>query len=56
MRRVLGPILRPSNSSWARVEMKCFVNYGLVRPPTAMDQIFPIRSVDLQYDDKGWRW
>ncbi|KAJ5531801.1 hypothetical protein N7527_005194 [Penicillium freii] len=33
-----------------------YVNYGLVRPPTAMDQFFPIRSVDLEYDDKGWRW
>ncbi|KAJ5858182.1 hypothetical protein N7455_009076 [Penicillium solitum] len=33
-----------------------YVNYGLVRPPTGMYQYFPIPSVDLQYDDKGWRW
>ncbi|OQE08750.1 hypothetical protein PENVUL_c008G03896 [Penicillium vulpinum] len=35
---------------------RIYVNYGLFRPPTSIDQIFPITSVDLQYDDKGWRW
>ncbi|CAI7611631.1 unnamed protein product [Penicillium discolor] len=43
----------PEGARWSDSR---YVNYGLVRPPTAMDQIFPIRSVDLQCDDKGWRW
>ncbi|CAI7580301.1 unnamed protein product [Penicillium glandicola] len=35
---------------------RIYVNYSLVRPPTRMDQYFPITSIDLLYDDKGWRW
>ncbi|KAJ5487644.1 hypothetical protein N7530_001944 [Penicillium desertorum] len=44
---------RTEDTQWSdRIYCSC----SLVRPPTPMDQFFPITSVDLKYDDKGWRW
>ncbi|KGO77738.1 hypothetical protein PITC_010080 [Penicillium italicum] len=47
------PIRTTEGTQWSDLT---YVNYGLVRPPTSLDQFFPITSVDLQYDDNGWRW
>ncbi|KAF3014312.1 hypothetical protein E8E15_001807 [Penicillium rubens] len=47
-----GPY-RTEDTQWSD---DIYCAYGLVRPPTALDQIFPITSTDLKYDDKGWRW
>ncbi|OQE88597.1 hypothetical protein PENNAL_c0016G06596 [Penicillium nalgiovense] len=60
--KVLGESLDMKNfwgysfSEREEIRLKFRVVYNLVRPPTAMDQIFPITSVDLKYDDKGWTW
>ncbi|KAJ6190535.1 hypothetical protein N7519_000556 [Penicillium mononematosum] len=44
---------RTEDTQWSD---RIYCSYGLVRPPTSMDQFFPITSADLKYDDKGWRW
>ncbi|KAJ5555153.1 hypothetical protein N7535_007596 [Penicillium sp. DV-2018c] len=44
---------RTQGTQWSD---RIYVSYDLVRPPTSMDQYFPITSGDLQYDDNGWRW